>query len=33
LTNDRVTTDRLAAMGRRLNKLERTSEPSDDELK
>jgi hypothetical protein len=31
-TNDRVTTDRLAAMRRRLSELERTSENSDDEV-
>ena len=31
-TNDRVTTDRLAAMRRRLSELERTSENSNDEV-
>jgi hypothetical protein len=31
-TNDRVTTDRLAAMRRRLSDLERTSENSNDEV-
>ena len=30
--NDRVTTDRLAAMRRRLSELERTSENSNDEV-
>ena len=31
-TNDRVTTDRLVAMRRRLSELERTSENSNDEV-
>jgi len=31
-TNDRVTTDRLAAMRRRLSEFERTSENSNDEV-
>jgi len=31
-TNDRVTTDRLAAMRRRLSELERSSENSNDEV-
>jgi hypothetical protein len=31
-TNDRLTTDRLAAMRRRLSELERTSENSNDEV-
>ncbi len=31
-TNDRVTTDRLIAMRRRLSELERTSENSNDEV-
>jgi hypothetical protein len=31
-TNDRVTTDRLAAMRRRLSELERTAENSNDEV-
>ena len=31
-TNDRMTTDRLAAMRRRLNELERTSENSNHEV-